>query len=160
MIGLSSIFLVFLICVLSSLCRGSIKTLFGLFGIMSVCSMIAFVFISEADHDLYFIIGTLLLVCVAEIVPHIKPITKTSVLIQGLCFVGISVNLTGWLLWVNYLPPLSYDLMWLGIYLVALGAMFDRRANELRDDGLFNTTDHIRYGFNAMRHFATEKLRC
>jgi hypothetical protein len=152
MIATINMTLILLICCGATLIkRSNIAILYALFGV----AMLIVMAVSEniEPYGYYYLIDAIALICVAEIVPHVKPITKASITIQRLCFVGILANFVGWLLWIGYFPPVLYNLIWLGVYLAVLWTMLDRGAHEPRRDGLFSTVDCVRNGYYSVRNF-------
>lgn len=145
MIENANITLVLIICWLSILQKSNDRILlFGAFGFISLFSMMPADYIAAKDYSRYYLLGTIALVCVAEIVAHIKPITKSSIAIQFICLAGIITNFIGWLSWYNYSTHSLYNLLWLGVYLTALVTMLNRGMHDATSYRVFSWIDCFR----------------
>jgi len=75
---------------------------------------------------LYYVTDAVVLVCVAESMRHLLPVTRLNLFIQKICGAAICLNLLGLVLWYNYETPKPYDSGYTVLYVTVLYVMLKR----------------------------------
>lgn len=77
-------------------------------------------FLSHLDGLMYYGSAALIDLAIIILTSGINPVPKMVIALHRICTVSIIANFAGWVMWSLYLPPLTYDLMFMVIYAYTL----------------------------------------
>lgn len=81
------------------------------------------------------------------LVSGIRPLPELVLSLHRICAASILINVTGWVIWVLYFPPILYDLAFVALYAWLVVTLISRDKKNVGG----NTLDRGGFGFRFDR---------
>lgn len=78
------------------------------------------------DGLIYYGSAALLDLVIMILISGIVPTPRMVIKLNLICLVSIIINMVGWVVWLNYLPPTAYNIAFMALYAWTLAVLLKR----------------------------------
>jgi uncharacterized membrane protein YjdF len=106
----------------------------------------------------YYGSAALLDLAIILITSGINPVPRVVILLHFICMASILINFLGWTLWFFYLPPTAYNIVFILLYVTAIGVLLGRDGSDVGDRELDSWQSCFRFSRDTWANYINQYL--
>ena len=104
--------------------------------------------LTHLDGFLYYGSAALLDLFIIGVTSGIQPTPNLVIDLHRICMLSMVANLAGWLLWLAYFPPITYDVVFIGLYSWALWLFVKKDGCDVGGYSMASWSSCFRFGYS------------